>query len=98
VFLGIDRDYSGNRGRESGMRISSINSMFKVVEFAGELDGMSGPENRMEEIKKECSAEYQDALLVLKQSEESRVLTEEAYWHVGMEEVQEQKMKVSRWI
>jgi len=62
------------------------------------LDGVSGPENTTEEIWKECSGEYQDALLVLKQSEESRVLLEEAYWYVGMEEVQEQEMKVSRWI
>jgi len=34
--------------------------------------------------------------LSVKQSEESRVLLKEAYWHVGMEEVQEQEMKVSR--
>jgi len=62
---------------------------------------VSRPENRKEEIWKERSGEYQDsqdALLVSRQSEESRVLLEEGYWDVGMEEVQEQEMKVSRQI
>jgi len=35
---------------------------------------------------------------VLKQSEKKEVLLEEVYWHVEMEEVQEQEMKVSRQI
>jgi len=50
----------------------------------------------MEEIWKECSREYQDALLVLRQSEESRVFLEEGYWDVGMEKVQKQEMKMSQ--
>jgi len=33
---------------------------------------------------------------VLRQSEENRVLFKKGYWNVGMEEVQEQEMKVSR--
>jgi len=39
-------------------------------------------------IWKECAGEYQDALLVSTQSEESRVLLEEWFWDVGMEEIQ----------
>jgi len=35
-------------------------------------------------------------LTVVKQSEESRVFLQEAYWHVGMEEIREQEKKVSR--
>jgi len=55
----------------------------------------SGRENKTEGILRECSAEYQDALLLLGQSEGSRVLLEEGYWSVEMEEIQEHEIETS---
>jgi len=59
------------------------------------LDGVNRSGSRMREIWKESSWEYQDALLLLGQSEGSRVLLEEGYWSVEMEEVQEHEMEAS---
>jgi len=55
---------------------------------------MSGPGNRMVEIRREYSGEYPDALLVLTLSGGNWVLLKER--HVEMEEIQGQVMRVSR--
>jgi len=75
------------------MRISSINSTLEVVELAGEV-GRGEWTGKYDGGDIEGVLGGVSGLFLLRQSEESRVLLEEAYWDVGIEKVHELEKKV----